>query len=235
MIRRLFNVYYAADAGGNGGAAGGVAATEGTKATTGDAATDSQAKGAKTAEENPEDKTGKKDKTYTNEELNNIVAAKQAAAAKKATAELLKELGINDPDAYKKDLEKKHAEEEAKKSDMQKLMERLDAQQKQIEKLVSKNDLSEIEKMAIAANIPEDKAPKIKALIAAYEGTERERFDAMLKDFPGLVVKKEKTDATVKPAAFGGQTVHSEPEEVKTVVDGYAQRHGLQKYAKTKA
>ena len=133
-------------------------------------------------------------KTYTDDELNGILARKTAEAQDKA----LKDLGL-DPKTAKEEMKKWKDAQDAQKTETQKLADALEAEKQGKTTLQQERDIARAELSALKAGVDPKKSDKFVKLMNTYEGeTVDKKIEAVLKDFPDF-----KVDAV--PPKFGGK------------------------------
>ena len=122
-------------------------------------------------------------KTFTQEDVNNLIAKETRAAQEK----ILKDLGVTDAKSAKEGLAKLKEMQDAQKSEAEKLAETLKATETAKAEAEAKASAAEAKFAAIAAGVSPDKADKVVKLAQTYDGeTMQAKIDAVLVDFPEL-------------------------------------------------
>ena len=172
------------------------------------------------------------EKKYDDKQVNDLIAKNAAKEAEKAKAELLKELGITDLNAYKTEAAKKKEEEDAKKTADQKLQEQIAAQSEALKTLREENEIAKMSTAALKAKIPETITEKVAKAAMSYEGsTPDEKIKAYIADFP-WVIPPAPDSQTVAPK-FGTKTISQIPNETQALIDQIEAQVGIKKPAVT--
>ena len=168
------------------------------------------------------------EKKYDDKQVNDLIAKNAAKEAEKAKAELLKELGITDLNAYKTEAAKKKEEEDAKKTADQKLQERIAAQDEALKKLQSENEIAKMSTAALKAKVPETIAEKVAKAAMSYEGsTPDEKVKAYIADFPWVIPPAP--DSQPVAPKFGTKTISQIPNETQALIDQIEAQVGIRK------
>jgi len=123
-------------------------------------------------------------KTFSQDDVNNLIAKE----SKKATEKLLKELGIEDTTNAKAALKAYKDAEEAKKTESEKLQEAIKAEQTKATTAEQRATLAEAKLEAIQSGVPKEKAEQVVKLAMTYDGeTVKDKISAMLKDYPWII------------------------------------------------
>ena len=138
-------------------------------------------------------------KTFSQEDVNNLIAKESRAAQEK----LLRDLGVTDTKSAKEGLAKLKEMQDAQKTEAEKLAADLAASSEKITAAETRALAAEAKLEAIASGVPADKADKVIKLAAAYDGeTMADKIKAVLEEFPEL---KGQPPAAPAPQ-IGGKT-----------------------------
>lgn len=126
-------------------------------------------------------KTTTNEKTFTQEQVNNLIKKESAKAVEK----LIKDLGVDTFENAKEGIEKLKALEDDKKTDLEKLQEQVkaltDAQSEKETVLSMKNNEVEL----LKAGVPAEKINTYTKLLNTYDGDDMTvKMESVLKDFP---------------------------------------------------
>jgi len=172
------------------------------------------------------------EKKYDDKQLNDLIAKNASKEAEKAKAELLKELGITDLNAYKTEAAKKKEEEDAKKTADQKLQEQIAAQSEALKTLREENEIAKMSTAALKAKVPETIAEKVAKAAMSYEGsTPDEKVKAYIADFPWVIPPA--VDSQPIAPKFGTKTISQIPNETQALIDQIEAQVGIKKPAVT--
>ena len=142
-------------------------------------------------------------RTFTQDDVNNLIAKESRKAVEKA----MSELGVTDAGSAKEALAKAKELMDAQKSNEQKLAEQIKAESERATLAEQKAAAIEAKFAALAKGIDAGKAEKAAKLAQDYEGdTIDAKLDAMLKDFPEFIKQ------TTAPA-FGAPTQNTQPSK----------------------
>ncbi|MEK5038775.1 hypothetical protein [Sporosarcina sp. FSL K6-3457] len=146
------------------------------------------------------------DKTFTQTDVNNLVAKESKTAQEK----LLKKLGIEDFDSAKDGLEKFREWQESQKSEAEKQAEALKALETEKESMLTENQTLKAQLSAVKAGVLADSVPDVVTL-AKTMVTEEMDMDAaiaaVVEKYPHFaqVVEQVDPDAPPKPQFSNGQ------------------------------
>lgn len=173
------------------------------------------------------------EKKYDDKQVNDLIAKAKGKEAERTRADMLKELGITDLEAFKAAQKKQADEAEAKKTADQKLQEMIEEQKKQLETLRSDNEKSKMVAAALKAGISENAADKIAAAAMGYEGeTPADKVKAYIADFPWIIKPAESGETTANGKPFGGKTTTKIPDASQSLIDQIEAMTGIKKAPK---
>lgn len=136
-------------------------------------------------------------KTFTNEQLGNLITKKEREAAEK----VLKDLGFESVEGAKDTIKKAKEKLDAEKTDLQRAVEKNKELESEILNLKTKNEMDNLKFVALGKGILSDKVDKALKLAETYEGENfDQKIDKMLVDFPNLKGQKSQ-----QSAAFGAE------------------------------
>ncbi len=148
-------------------------------------------------------------RTFTQDDVNNLIAKESRKAVEKA----MSELGVTDARSAKEALAKAKELMDAQKSNEQKLAEQIKAESERATLAEQKAAAIEAKFAALSKGIPADKAERAAKLAQDYDGdTMDAKIDAMLKDFPEFIKQ------TAAPA-FGSPTQNTQPSKDAELLD----------------
>ncbi|MDC7224204.1 MAG: hypothetical protein PQJ60_10720 [Spirochaetales bacterium] len=144
------------------------------------------------------DKTGDGGKTFSQEEVNSLLAKNKRNLKKN----ILAEMGIDDQDGAKNTLEEMRKWKESQMSKEEKLTADLQGVSSKLEEANGRASVAEAKVELLLAGVDKDKLPRAVKLIGTYdEGTSAEQAAALLVDFPEL---KGKAAGQAPPNVGGG-------------------------------
>lgn len=164
----------------------------------------------------PEDKP-----KYTDKDLNDKIAARLGQAEKKAISDLLKQAGIESPEAL---AEMKKLRDE-KMTDSEKTAAALKEKDEAAATARAEAEAARAEVEALKRGVPADRVAKVVRLAGTYDGaTMAEKIAAVLVDFPEMATKP------AGPAGnMGRETAHQEVSEQERMLALARKQAGLTK------
>ena len=167
-------------------------------------------------EERPEDKP-----KYTDKQLNDLIAKESAKRAEGAKLAMLKEYGIESPEAL---AELKKLRDE-KMTDSEKTAAALKEKDEAAASARAEAEAARAEVEALKRGVPADRVAKVVRLAGTYDGaTMAEKIAAVLVDFPEMATKPAGTAGNM-----GRETAHQEVSEQERMLALARKQAGLTK------